>query len=167
MPRKPVFDIRLGALAGAALAAAMLSGCAEEARAPGTLVQLLESPPDSVDPRFALTANGQRIAQLVAPGLMTVDDRGIPVGDLAESFRELDSRTLEFRLRPGLIFHDGSPLTSTDVKATLDGLRGPKVGSPRAERLEPVERIEAPDARTVIIRLKRPFAPILAELSLG
>src|SRR5512132_2051720 len=130
MPRKPVFDIAVRVVAGAALAAALLSGCAEEARAPGTVVQLLESPPDSVDPRFALTANGQRVAQLVAPGLTRFDDRGIPVADLAESFRELDPRTLEFRLRPGLIFHDGSPLTSADVKATLDGLRSPKVGSP-------------------------------------
>ena len=89
------------------------------------------------------------------------------MADLARDYRLLDPRTLEFTLRDGLTFHDGTPLTSEDVKATFDGLISRAMPSPRSDKLEVVERVEAADPLTVRIHLKRPYAPILAELSLG
>ncbi|HZI12797.1 MAG TPA: ABC transporter substrate-binding protein [Myxococcus sp.] len=141
-------------------------GCRTEPPAEGVTV-LLESPPDSLDDRFALTANGQRLAALITPGLLTFDDASRPVPVLAESFREVSPTLLELTLRPGLTFHDGSALTAEDVKATYDSLRDAAVGSPRAERLAAVERVEVVDARTVRLHLKRPYAPLLSELSTG
>lgn len=147
-------------------ASASLSCTGEETRVHG-IVLLVEAAPDSLDPRFALTASGQRVAQLITPGLMTFDARGLPVPELAETFRHLDARTLEFKLRSNLRFHDGSSLTSADVAATYAGLVDPAVGSPRGGRLEVVEEVVTPDERTVVVRLKRPYAPVLAELSIG
>ncbi|RYZ36929.1 MAG: ABC transporter substrate-binding protein [Myxococcaceae bacterium] len=148
----------------ATLALLLYAGCREKAPPAGITV-LLEAPPDSLDDRFALTAHGQRLAQLISPGLLTFDDASSPVPQLAESFRDISPTVVEFVLRPGLTFHDGTALTAEDVKATYDSLRDPALGSPKRERYEPLERVEVVDARTVRFHLKRPYAPLLAELS--
>jgi peptide/nickel transport system substrate-binding protein len=150
----------------AALGCFGAQGCRAEAPVDGVTV-ILESPPDSLDDRFALTANGQRLASLITPGLLAFDDASQPVPVLAESFREVSPTVMEFTLRPGLTFHDGTALTAEDVKATYDGLRDAAVRSPKAERYAVVARVEAVDARTVRFHLKRPHAPLLAELSAG
>ncbi len=144
----------------------VLGACRAEPVADGVSV-LLESPPDSLDDRFALTANGQRLAALITPGLLAIDDASQPVPVLAESFREVSPTLMEFTLRPGLTFHDGTALTAEDVKATYDGLRDAAVRSPKAERYAALERVEVVDARTVRFHLKRPYAPLLVELSAG
>ncbi len=128
---------------------------------------LLESSPDSLDIRLALSTAGQRIAQLISPGLINFDDQSRPAPDLAREYQWLDSRTLEFTLREHLTFHDGTPLTSEDVKATFEGMITHAVPSPRADKLEAIERVEAVAPLTVRIHLKRPYAPMLSELSLG
>jgi peptide/nickel transport system substrate-binding protein len=145
---------------------AFLAGCHSEHDRTGIVV-LIESPPDSLDIRFALTASGQRIAQLISPGLIAFDEHSQPVADLALQYQFLDAQTLEFTLRDHLTFHDGTPLTSEDVKATFDGLMDRALGSPKAEKFEPIARIEALGPSRVRFHLKRPYAPILAELSIG
>ena len=144
----------------------LLLACQPDRREAGITV-LIESPPDSLDDRLALTGNGQRVAQLIAPGLVTFDDRSEPIPDLAQSYRQIDDTTIEFTLRPNLTFHDGSALTSADVKATFDGILERRVASPKADRFEAIARIDAVDPTRVRFYLKRPYAPILAELSLG
>jgi len=143
-----------------------LIACRSESPRQGVTV-LLESSPDSLDDRLALTANGQRVAQLIAPGLVTFNDQSEVVPALAASFRFIDARTVEFILRPGLTFHDGTPLTSASVVATFEGLLSGEVKSPKAEKFEPIAKVTAVDAQTVRFSLKRAYAPILAELSLG
>src|SRR5512139_4094547 len=105
----------------AALLAVGLDAC-REAAPPGGITVLLESAPDSLDDRLALSAVGQRIAQLISPGLVTFDDASMPQPDLGESFAFVVATTLDFALREGLAFHDGTPLTARDVKATYDAL---------------------------------------------
>ncbi len=143
-----------------------LLACQPDRREAGIAV-LIESPPDSLDDRLALTANGQRVAELIAPGLVTFDDRSEPIPDLAQSYRQIDDTTIEFTLRPNLTFHDGSALTSADVKATFDAILEQRVASPKADKFEAIARIDAVDPARVRFYLKRPYAPILAELSLG
>lgn len=155
--------IRLSVLA---LLVALLPGCRAE-RPPEGITVLIEAPPESLDARLTLGAMGQRIAQLITPGLVTLDDSGTPVPDLAESFRELSPTLVEFTLRPGLTFHDGSALTAEDVKATYDSLWDAAIASPRAGRYEAIARVEVVDTRTVRFHLRRPYAPMLVELNLG
>lgn len=116
---------------------------------------------------MTLSAVGQRLSQLITPGLLTFDDACRPVPDLAESFVWLDPRTVEFRLRPGLRFHDGTALTAADVVATYASVRDPALGSPRRRSFERIARVEAVDEQTVRFHLDRPFRPVLAEMSLG
>ncbi|MDY7226910.1 ABC transporter substrate-binding protein [Hyalangium rubrum] len=144
----------------------LAAGCRPE-RAPDGITVLLEAPPDSLDDRFALAAIGQRIGQLIAPGLIVFDDTGAPVPALAESFQELSPTVMEFRLRPGLTFHDGTALTAEDVKATYEGVRDRALQSPRADRYEPIEKVEVVNDRTLRFHLRRPYAPLLAEMTLS
>ncbi len=87
-------------------------------------------------------------------------------GDAAESWTvSPDGRTYTFRLRENIRFHDGSPLTSRDVKASFDRVREPPQGVNSLRRTDyaNIEMIEAPDPRTVVFRLKRaqPYFPAL------
>ncbi|MDQ3262200.1 MAG: ABC transporter substrate-binding protein [Myxococcota bacterium] len=151
-------------------AVALALGCSAEVRAPAAdrgITVLIESPIDSLDSRFALSAAGQRVSQLITPGLITFDAAAEPIPDLAESFQWVDERTMTFKLRENLRFHDGSSLTSRDVEETYSGLLDPRLGSPRGAKLEAVLSVRALDPRTVQVTLKRPFAPALADLSIG
>lgn len=78
---------------------------------------------------------------------------------LAKSWKESDDHlTLTITLRDGVQFHDGSPFSSADVKATLDAVLDPK--KPTAgfrAQLETLDSIGAPDASTVVVKWKRPW----------
>jgi peptide/nickel transport system substrate-binding protein len=79
------------------------------------------------------------------------------VGDLAESWTiSPDGLTYMFKLRDGVKFHDGSPFTSKDVKASYDRIVKPPEGfvSARARSYGHIASIEAPDPRTIVFTLK-------------
>src|SRR2546427_9642894 len=90
------------------------------------------------------------------------------IGDLAESWTtSKDGPTSPSKPPGGVKFHDGSPLTSRDVKASYDKIITPPPGltSPRKGQYAVVEALEAPDAETVIFRLKHPSAGFLSGLA--
>ncbi len=90
------------------------------------------------------------------------------VGDLAESWTvSRDGLAYTFKIRDGVRWHDGSPLTAKDIKATYDKIAFPPAGvvSVRKASYAALERIEAPDARSVVFRLKWPEASMLANLA--
>jgi peptide/nickel transport system substrate-binding protein len=72
--------------------------------------------------------------------------------------------THTFKLRRGVLFHNGKEMTSEDVAASLT--RWGKVGSRGAVVFRHVEAVSAPDKYTVVMNLKEPFAPLLAFLAL-
>jgi peptide/nickel transport system substrate-binding protein len=90
-----------------------------------------------------------------------------PYPSLAESWTvSKDGKTYTFKLRTGVKFHDGSTMTSKDVKASYDKIvfPAPGVGSSRKGQYAVVEKIEAPDASTVVFHLKRPAGSFIASL---
>jgi peptide/nickel transport system substrate-binding protein len=98
-------------------------------------------------------------------GLLKLDSKMQPVPDLAESFRTTEDGAIEFKLRAGVKFHDGSTLTSDDVKFTLERLLDEKTQSPNRSKVSAISAIEVPDPLTVRIRTAAPFAPLLTFLS--
>ena len=86
-------------------------------------------------------------------------------GDLAESWTiSKDGLTYTFKLRKGVKFHDGSTFTSQDIKATYERLRdGPR--SVRQASYADIDRIETPDANTVVFRLKKRNASMLSNFA--
>jgi peptide/nickel transport system substrate-binding protein len=103
--------------------------------------------------------------------LLKVDQDNYPElkPDLAESWTvSSDGLTYTFKLRSNVVFHDGTPLTSKDVKATFDRIRNPPAGiiSIRQALFEGIASVEAPDPTTVVMKLKAPDASILDSIGL-
>ncbi len=141
-------------------------GC-QRARPAGELVIAEESAPVDFDPRFALDAYSSRINNLLYAGLLARDENARLVPDLAESYAVPDARTIVVRLREGLRFHDGRPLTAADVAFTFDSIRDPALRSPRADAFAELVTAAVVDPRTVRFTLRRPFAPFLDSLTQG
>lgn len=89
-------------------------------------------------------------------------------GDLAESWTvSADKRTYVFKLHSNVLFHDGSPLTSADVKASYERIVRPPPGvlSARQVNYASIDTIETPDPLTVVFRLKWPEAAMLQNFA--
>ncbi len=89
-------------------------------------------------------------------------------GDLAESWNvSKDGLTYTFKLRKGVKFHDGSTLSSEDVKATYERLRNPTraVRSVRKASYADISAIETPDPLTVVFKLTKPNASMLTNFA--
>jgi peptide/nickel transport system substrate-binding protein len=84
---------------------------------------------------------------------------------LAESWgTENKGRTWVFKIRRDVRFHDGSPLTAEDVRATYDRvLTDPKAMRQR-DNVKNIERMEVRDAHTFVIHAKRPQAGFLSYI---
>jgi len=90
------------------------------------------------------------------------------VSSLAESWAiSADGRVYTLKIRRGVKFHDGTEMTSRDVKASYDKIVFPPQGvaSMRKGIYTNVEAIEAPDPSTIVFRLKWPQASFLAALA--
>ncbi|HEX5060447.1 MAG TPA: ABC transporter substrate-binding protein [Kofleriaceae bacterium] len=86
---------------------------------------------------------------------------------LARSWRVMPSG-LEIRieLQPGVTFHDGRPLTTSDVQFTLDAMRTPHKGADHLRAmLDDVEAVELITPLEIRLRLKRPSSIVLRALA--
>lgn len=85
-------------------------------------------------------------------------------GDLAKEWKaSADGLTYTFTLHQPVKFHDGSPLTSADIKASFERIASPPTGVVSARRSfwTDLDKIETPDAATVVFKLKAPLAGML------
>src|ERR1700752_354329 len=90
------------------------------------------------------------------------------VGDLAESWCVSPERlTYTFKLRPNVFFHDGSRMTSADVKASYERIAHPPQGVFSARRVDyaAISSIDTPDPLTVVFHLQWPEAAMLANFA--
>jgi peptide/nickel transport system substrate-binding protein len=103
----------------------------------------------------------------VYDGLLRVTKDGANVEPaLATSWdTSADGLTWTFHLRPGVTFSDGTPLTSNDVKVSLDLARGGQ-RTVWKDNYKAIKEIQAPDPATVNIILSEPHAPLLSELAM-
>ncbi|HUB08363.1 MAG TPA: ABC transporter substrate-binding protein [Myxococcales bacterium] len=148
--------------------ALLLAACPRAPLPPDTVVLLVETPPETLDRRLALSAVAENVSgNLLEPGLLRVGEDGRPVPDLADRVEQIDPVTFHFELRPGLRFSDGSLLTADDVVATFRSLADPALASPLATKYSEIERVEARSDRDVEVTLRRPFAPFLVDMQLG
>ncbi|MDO8533008.1 MAG: ABC transporter substrate-binding protein [Dehalococcoidia bacterium] len=92
------------------------------------------------------------------------------VPDLAESWSvSKDGLTYTFKVRQGVKFHNGAPLTADDIAFTLQRVTTPPKGltSVISSFVAPAtEKIEVVDASTVQVKLKFPFAPLLSAYAM-
>jgi oligopeptide transport system substrate-binding protein len=135
--------------------------------------------PPSLDPSLGTGGPAGPILSDLVEGLVIRGRRGEPVPGCAESWTvSEDGLTYTFRLREGLQWSDGRPLTAEDFVYSFRRLLDPATGAPaaglffviqggqalaRGEQARDTLGVSAPDARTVVIRLERP-APFFIQL---
>ena len=85
------------------------------------------------------------------------------VGVLAESW-EFQGKRWVLKLKKGIKFHNGAPLTSKDVAFSVEKMRDEKGGSLQAPNFKEVSEIQTPDDQTVIFVTKQPLAIFLDRL---
>jgi peptide/nickel transport system substrate-binding protein len=109
------------------------------------------------------------IDRLIYSGLVRFDSRGLPYGDLAETWGiSRDGKTYSFSIRADAYWHDGQPVTAEDVVFTVEQMRDDRLPLPDDVHAfwDQVE-VEALDEKTLQFRLPEAFSPFLDYLSFG
>ncbi|HEX4064599.1 MAG TPA: ABC transporter substrate-binding protein [Acidobacteriaceae bacterium] len=117
---------------------------------------LIESSPANLDPRIGTDAQAEHIDSLMFDALVRRDEHFGLQPFLATKWDTPDPLTWVFHLRTDVHFHDGRPLTSRDVKWTIDSIMNGTVISVKAGSFTTLDHIDAPDPATVIFHLRKP-----------
>ena len=135
------------------------------ARAAGTFRVAVGVDLDTVDPAQMTTTTVGNMVDYVVEGLTGLGPDGKVRPWLAESWTlSPDGLTYTFKLKSGVVFHDGTPFDAKAVKFTFDRLKDPAIRVPVRGSL-PLKDIEVVDASTVRITLTRPSAPFISALA--
>ncbi len=150
------------------LAAAALTACSSTSTAKPTavtsVVAAYSGTIDSLDPQHSDYGQTNLIDTTIYEPLVTFDAHNKMIGKLAKSFSlSSDATAVNIELRSGLKFHDGSPLTSSDVKFSLD--RYVAVGTGIANLLSNYHATTVVDKTHLTISLKAPDSIFLSKLA--
>ncbi|MER1968932.1 ABC transporter substrate-binding protein [Castellaniella sp. GW247-6E4] len=142
-----------------------LAPSAQAATQGGTLVVVTTPEPNLLTNALSSAVTVTEVGTKVYDGLLEYDMEMRPVPSLAESWEvSPDGKTVVFKLRHGVTWHDGRPFTSADVQFSL--LQVVKLYHARGPgNLGPVTAIETPDEHTAVFRLEHPYPPLLKGLS--
>jgi len=144
-----------------------LTACGAAPPSPQTVTMVIENSPTSLDPRIGVDSQSEHIDPLIFDSLVHKNAHFNLDPWLATSWETPDPLTYRFHLRTDVHFHNGGPLSSADVKYTLDSMRDGTVITAKAGALARIDHVDAPDAATVVIHLKQPDAALLWNLSDG
>lgn len=125
--------------------------------------------PPHLDPSAGAAGSIREVTYAnVYEGLTRIDRNGRVQPALAESWtRSDDGLRYSFRLRGGVKFHDGTDFDASDVKFTFDRARAPDSTNAQKWIFAPIDTVEAPDPRTVVVTLKHPVGNFLYNLGWG
>jgi len=120
----------------------------------------------------SVDAASERVRTLIFNTLVKKDEKFDYVGELASEIkRSDDGLSYTFALRDGVKFHDGRLLSSADVKYTLDLLFSSNFAKSASffegtgdEKRSYIKSVEAPDQRTVVVSLTKPWVGLLSNL---
>lgn len=120
----------------------------------------------------SVDAASERVRTLMFNSLVKKNEKFDYVGELAnDPQRSEDGLSYSFTLRDGIKFHDGRPLTSADAKYTLDTVFSSSFAKSAsffegagANKRSYIKSVEAPDARTLIVTLTKPWVGLLSNL---
>jgi peptide/nickel transport system substrate-binding protein len=151
----------------AAAALGLSVACAFAAPVPGgSLKMALRGDPGTLD---CHAVSSSTVSMAVSPAYSTLlrfdpQDYTRVVGGVARSWNvSPDALTYTFKLEPDVRFHDGTPLTSEDVRATFERLRNPPPGvtSVRKNLFSDIKAIRVVDPTTIVFSLAAPDPAML------
>ena len=128
---------------------------------------IIESSPNNLDLRVGTDAQSERVGGQIFDALVKKDEHYELQPWLATSWEQPDALTWVFHLRDGVRFHDGRPLEAADVVYTIESLINGSLVTAKAGSFAAVDRAEARDRLTVVVRMKRPDSGLLFNMSDG
>ncbi|SHM42225.1 ABC transporter substrate-binding protein [Rhizobacter sp. OV335] len=131
-------------------------GCAAGLASAASLRVASGFDPQTMDPHALALLYHSRVVTQVYESLVGRDEQFKLEPALALSWQALNDRTWRFRLRPGVLFHDGGTMSADDVIFSVDRARQPP--SQRAFQLGAVAEVRKVDALTVDFALSSPDA---------
>jgi peptide/nickel transport system substrate-binding protein len=161
---------------GFALALLALAGCVSlspngSGQAADSLAIAQQREPTSLNPALENGVSSTEWGELFFQYLVKYDEKGRLVGDAAVEAPSLenggisrDGLTLIYRLRKGLRFADGVPLTAQDCVWSIDAINNPNNNVQSHFGYDVIAKAEARDARTLVLHLKHRFAPIFTAV---
>ena len=136
----------------------------------GTLAQefklAMSSPPTSMDPHFYNLFPNLNVSDHIFETLVKMDEDSHVMPGLAQSWTMINNLTWEFKLRPGVKFHDGSDLTTEDIAWSMER-PSTIVGSPGKFDVytKAIINKKIIDATTIRFTTKEPYPLLLADLT--
>lgn len=126
----------------------------------------ISSDPQSWDPIDTFLLDWSTVATSIYEGLVERDlDLELQPG-LAESWEYLDDNTLEFKLRQGVVFHNGEPFNAEAVKFTFERLLGEEgQKGPQYSNYKSIDSVEVKDEYTITMNLNAPDPVLLTKLA--
>lgn len=146
------------------IAAAVMLATISSASA-ANLTVALQDDPDALDPALGGTYTGRIVFEALCDKLVDINGDLQIVPKLATEWSWNDANTeLTFKLREGVVYHDGTPFDAASVKANIERMQTLPDSKRKAE-LSPIKSVEVVDATTVVLKLDAPFAPLLSVLT--
>ncbi len=147
-----------------------LSSCAREPeiKYPETITIGFLSDAKRLLPLLASDSASAEISGHIFNGLTKYDKNMNIIGELAESWEiSPDGLVITFKLRKGVLWHDGVEFTSEDVVFTYQTVTNPNIPTPYSSIYGPVDKVEAIDKYTIRVTYKEPYAPALESWGMG
>lgn len=131
-----------------------------------SLTMAVGAPVTSLDPHYHQLSPNNAVADMVFDRLVNTDDRSRLVPGLATEWRPVEPNVWEFKLRPGVRFHNGSEFTAEDVAFTFQRVPNvPNSPSSFAIYTRPIQRIEVVDPLTIRLHTRGPYPLMPMDLS--
>jgi len=118
-----------------------------------------------LDPHYSTSSNDIRVSFNIYDNLTARHPDGKLNPALATEWKLTAPTTWTFKLRSGVKFHNGDPFSSADAKFSIERTYDPNAKTMVATALATIDRIEAPDAGTLIIHTKKPDPLLPARLA--
>lgn len=133
----------------------------------GTFTEASFSDPINLNPALSSDSASSDVTTLMFRGLLQRDWNSNLIPDIATAMPTIskDNKTITFKLRKDVKWHDGKPFTSADVKFSYEFILDKRVASPRYTNFEKISTIEAPDPYTVVFKLKEPDSALLPNFN--
>ncbi len=151
------------ALLGAICVAGSATVALADRGADGHVNVLYWQAPSTLNPYLSSGTKDVETASLVLEGLAGFDEKGVVFPRLAVDVPTVenggvtpDLMQITWKLKPGLLWSDGTPVTSADAKFTYEYCTHPEGGCAQAARYEGIASIETPDAETIVIKYTAP-----------
>ena len=157
-------------IAAATAALSVLAAIAGDAAMRGagaqSLTMAVGAPVTSLDPHYHQLSPNNAVADMIFDKLVNTDGQARLVPGLATEWRAVEPNLWEFKLRPGVRFHNGQEFTADDVAFTFARVPNvPNSPSSFAIYTRPIREVQVVDPQTIRLRTEGPYPLMPMDLS--